>query len=95
MTLTVGSLITLIIVLFALGLLGVAGVLPVADVPAARSAGPLIKAVIVVVAVLVIVVLLLNMAGVGTGIRIATSHAFSILSSNCRLTRIRTANVSG
>jgi hypothetical protein len=82
MTLSIGTLFTLIIILLALGLLVWLAFYVLRRFPLPDPFGRIAEVVIVVVAVLILVVFLLSLAGIGPGIRIsATSSLIESLRS--------------
>ena len=70
MTLTVGGLVSLLLILLALCILVWGAFYVIQQMNPPEPVGRIIKVVVVVVAILVVVVLLLNLAGVGTGLQI-------------------------
>jgi len=72
MSLTVSSLFTFIIILLVLGILLWLAFYVLQQFNPPEPIGRIIKVVIVVLAVLILVVFLLNLAGIGTGVRITS-----------------------
>ena len=71
MTLTVGGLISLLLILLALCVLVWGAFYVIHEMAPPEPIGRIVRVVVIVIAVLVIVVLLLNLAGVGTGLHIS------------------------
>jgi hypothetical protein len=70
MAISVGSLFALIITLLVVGILVWLAFYVLQQFAPPEPVGRIIKVIVVVVAVLVLVAVLLNIAGVGTGVRI-------------------------
>jgi hypothetical protein len=70
MDISVGSLFSLIIVLLVVGLLVWLAFYILANLGPPEPIATVIKVIVVVIAVLVLIAILLNLAGIGTGIRI-------------------------
>jgi hypothetical protein len=71
MTLTVGSLFSLIIVLLVIGLLVWLAFYVLTALGPPEPVASIIKVIVVVVAVLILITVLLNLAGIGTGLHIS------------------------
>ena len=76
MTLTVGSLFTFVIVLLVIGILVWLAFYVLDNFGPPDPINRIIRVAIVVVAVLILVAFLLNLAGIGTGIRLSGLEAF-------------------
>jgi hypothetical protein len=74
MAISVGSLFALIITLLVVGILVWLAFYVLQQFAPPEPVGRIIRVVVVVVAVLVLVAVLLNLAGIGSGVRISTLH---------------------
>jgi hypothetical protein len=78
MTLTVGSLFSLIIILLVIGLLVWLAFYVLAQFAPPEPVGAIIRVIVVVVAVLILIAVLLNLAGIGTGLRISQLPVWAV-----------------
>ena len=77
MAISVGSLFTLIVVLLAVGLLVWLAFYVVGELAPPEPVGRIIRVIVVVIAVLVLVAILLNLAGIGSGVKITQALSWS------------------